>query len=85
MILQMSKLLDPIVWMDAACQVFYSLGLAFGSLIAFASYNPMHNNCKRDAIFMCLVTVFTATFATIDIFAVLGYKAVANFEKCVDQ
>ncbi|KAB7505937.1 Sodium-dependent neutral amino acid transporter B(0)AT3, partial [Armadillidium nasatum] len=82
---KMTKLLDPMVWMDAACQVFYSLGLAFGSLIAFASYNPMNNNCKRDAIFMCCITVFTATFATIDIFAVLGFKAVANFEKCVDH
>ncbi|XP_068202825.1 sodium- and chloride-dependent transporter XTRP3A isoform X2 [Palaemon carinicauda] len=81
----MSKLLNPTVWMDAACQVFYSLGLAFGSLIAFASYNPMKNNCKRDAIFMCCITVFTATFATIDIFAVLGYKAVANYDKCVDH
>lgn len=79
----MSKLLNPNVWLDAACQVFYSLGLAFGSLIAFASYNPMKNNCKRDAIFMCCITVFTATFATIDIFAVLGFKAVANYEKCI--
>ncbi|CAL4163651.1 unnamed protein product, partial [Meganyctiphanes norvegica] len=69
---KMEKLLDPTVWMDAACQVFYSLGLAFGSLIAFASYNPIKNNCKRDALFMCTITVFTATFATIDIFAVLG-------------
>lgn len=81
----MSKLLNPTVWMDAACQVFYSLGLAFGSLIAFASYNPMKNNCKRDAIFMCFITVFTATFATVDIFAVLGYKAVANYDKCVQH
>ncbi|KAG0718883.1 Sodium-dependent neutral amino acid transporter B(0)AT3 [Chionoecetes opilio] len=81
----MSKLLDPTVWMDAACQVFYSLGLAFGSLIAFASYNPMKNNCRRDALFMCVITVFTATFATIDIFAVLGFKAVANYEKCIDR
>lgn len=81
----MTKLLNPVVWMDAACQVFYSLGLAFGSLIAFASYNPMKNNCKRDAIFMCIITVFTATFATIDIFAVLGFKAVANYEKCIEH
>ena len=27
--------------------------------------------------------MFTATFATIDIFAVLGFKAVANYEKCI--
>uniref|UniRef100_A0A2P2I201 Sodium-dependent neutral amino acid transporter B(0)AT3-like n=2 Tax=Hirondellea gigas TaxID=1518452 RepID=A0A2P2I201_9CRUS len=79
----MSKLLNPNVWMDAACQVFYSLGLSFGSLIAFASYNPMKNNCKKDALFMCCITVFTATFATVDIFAILGFKAVINYEKCI--
>ena len=82
---QMEKLIDPTVWMDAATQVFYSLSVGFGSLIAFASYNPVNNNCKQDAIFMCTITVFTATFGAIDIFAVLGYKAVQNYNKCIAQ
>ena len=81
----MEKLIDPTVWMDAATQVFYSLSVGFGSLIAFASYNPVNNNCKQDAVFMCVVTVFTATFGAVDIFAVLGYKAVQNYNKCIAQ
>lgn len=79
---ELSKLGESDVWMAAATQVFYSLGLGFGSLIAFASYNPVKNNCKNDAIFMSAITVFTALFASIDIFAVLGHKAFVKQAEC---
>ena len=33
------RLLDPLVWKDAASQMFFSLGVSWGGLIMFGSYN----------------------------------------------
>ena len=43
----MVKLGDPQVWLDAANQVFFSYGLAFGSIISFGSYNTPDKNCVK--------------------------------------
>jgi len=82
-VLQVEKLLQPTVWLDAATQVFYSFGLAFGSLIAFGSYNPPKNNCVRDVILVSVANAFTAIYASVVIFAILGFKAMTNVDKCI--
>ena len=37
------RLLNASVWGDASSQIFYSFGLACGSLVALASYNKVYN------------------------------------------
>ncbi|NXQ34490.1 S6A19 protein, partial [Alaudala cheleensis] len=36
-----TELANPVTWLDAGAQVFYSFSLAFGGLISFSSYNSV--------------------------------------------
>eukprot|EP00111_Clytia_hemisphaerica_P022019 TCONS_00064735-protein len=69
------KLKDAKVWVAAATQIFYSLGIGFGSLIAFGSYNKVNNNIVRDAIALSLTNCMTSVFAGFVVFSVLGHMA----------
>ncbi|ETN67077.1 solute carrier family 6 (neurotransmitter transporter), invertebrate [Anopheles darlingi] len=80
---KVEKLLEPTVWLDAATQVFYSFGLAFGSLIAFGSYNTPKNNCVRDVLLVSVCNAITAIYASVVIFAILGYKATLGVDRCI--
>ncbi|KAK6968529.1 sodium-dependent dopamine transporter, partial [Biomphalaria glabrata] len=63
------------VWVDAANQVFFSLGPGFGVLLAFASYNPIHNNVYRDALLTSIINCSTSFFSGFIIFMILGYMS----------
>lgn len=77
------SILEPVVWLEAGTQIFFSLGLAFGGLIAFSSYNPANNNCYRDAILVSMTNCGTSMFAGVVVFSVIGFKATATFDACV--
>ncbi|XP_039617703.1 sodium-dependent neutral amino acid transporter B(0)AT2 [Polypterus senegalus] len=77
-------MLEPKVWREAATQVFFALGLGFGGVIAFSSYNKRDNNCHFDAVLVSFINFFTSVLATLVVFAVLGFKANIMNEKCVN-
>lgn len=79
---QWERLEDPVVWMDAAGQIFYSLGVGFGSLTLFSSGNAPRNNCYMDAIMVALGNCATSLWASIIMFSFFGFKANYKVHKC---
>ncbi|XP_036440532.1 sodium-dependent neutral amino acid transporter B(0)AT2 [Colossoma macropomum] len=77
-------MLEAKVWREAATQVFFALGLGFGGVIAFSSYNKRDNNCHFDAVLVSFINFFTSVLATLVVFAVLGFKANIMNAKCVE-
>ncbi|CAF3666325.1 unnamed protein product [Rotaria sp. Silwood1] len=63
------------VWMAAASQVTYSLGIAFGSIISYASFNKFKTNYFRMCMLVTACDCFTSIFAGCAIFSVLGYMS----------
>ncbi|XP_041758373.1 sodium- and chloride-dependent transporter XTRP3 [Coregonus clupeaformis] len=82
---KMEQLANPTTWINAATQIFFSLGLGFGSLIAFASYNQYNNNFEKQAIVVSMVNSGTSIFASIVTFSIYGFKATFNYESCLER
>nr|XP_054360793.1 sodium- and chloride-dependent transporter XTRP3 isoform X4 [Mirounga angustirostris] len=82
---KLEQLANPKAWINAATQIFFSLGLGFGSLIAFASYNEPSNDCQKHAIIVSLINSSTSVFASIVTFSIYGFKATFNYESCLNK
>ncbi|XP_032669815.1 sodium- and chloride-dependent GABA transporter ine isoform X2 [Odontomachus brunneus] len=63
---------DAKVWINAAAQVFNSVGIAFGSMICFASYNRFHNTILVDTVAVSLINAFSSLLVGIFSFATIG-------------
>ncbi|GFN92427.1 transporter [Plakobranchus ocellatus] len=81
---KIESLRDPKVWIDAAVQIFFSVGSGFGTHIAYASYNKFHNDCKRDCMITVVVNSFTSLFSGFVIFSYLGYMSLKT-HKDIDK
>ncbi|XP_052094515.1 sodium- and chloride-dependent glycine transporter 1-like isoform X3 [Mytilus californianus] len=79
-----SKLLKLQVWMEAAIQVFYSVGATWGPLFTMASFNKFKNNCLRDSIILSCIGEGTSIYAGLIIFTVLGFMS-ATFSLPLDK
>jgi len=73
-----SKLSNPKVWIDAYSQIFFTLSLGFGIMIAYASYLPGKANISRNAILTGLINSGYSLFAGLAVFSVLGFMATTH-------
>lgn len=73
--LQAKNLFDPQVWLEAASQIFFSLSIALGSLIALSSYTKPHYNTLKMTLVVCFTNSFTSIFSSIIVFSVIGFRA----------
>uniref|UniRef100_A0A8C5WIN4 Transporter n=1 Tax=Leptobrachium leishanense TaxID=445787 RepID=A0A8C5WIN4_9ANUR len=80
-----AELANPVTWLDAGTQVFYSFSLAFGGLISFSSYNSVHNNCEKDAVIISLINGFTSIYSATVIYSIIGFRATARYDDCFDS
>lgn len=67
-----SKLTDPHVWLAAFGQVFFSLSLGFGIMVAYASYLPKKSDITNNAMITAFINCGFSLLAGIIIFSVLG-------------
>lgn len=70
-----SHLKEPKVWMDAFGQIFFTLSLSFGIMIAYASYLPRKSQIVRDSCLIGFINCFFSVFAGLGVFSILGYMA----------
>ncbi len=73
-----SVLAKPKVWIDAYSQIFFTLSLGFGIMIAYASYLPRTANLSRNAILTGVINSSFSLFSGFAVFAVLGFMAASQ-------
>ena len=79
-----SALKKPSIWVDAFTQIFFTLSLAFGIMITYASYIPRKVDLLQDAVIVCLGNSLFSFFAGFAVFGTLGYMAVTTHQPVQD-
>lgn len=73
-----SQLAEPRVWIDAYSQIFFTLSLGFGIMIAYASYLPAKTDITRNAVITGFINCGYSLFAGFAVFSVLGFMATSE-------
>lgn len=68
-------LLNPELWQAAFTQVFFSLSVGFGVMIAYASFLPPKSDIVNNAFIIGLSDAITAFVGGFAVFSALGYYA----------
>jgi NSS family neurotransmitter:Na+ symporter len=70
-----SKLGDPSVWIAAYGQIFFSLSIAFGIMITYASYRRRRANQTTPGLVVGFANSSFELLAGIGVFSILGFMA----------
>ncbi len=73
-----AQLLKPTTWRFAFGQVFFSMSLAFGVMITYASFLHRKSDINNNAVIIGLGDLGTSFVAGIAVFAILGAMSVAS-------
>ncbi|MBV7363096.1 sodium-dependent transporter [Actinomycetaceae bacterium TAE3-ERU4] len=68
-------LLDDSVWIAAFSQIFYSLSIAFGIMVTYASYLPRRTNLNGTGFVAAFANSSFELLAGIGVFGALGFMA----------
>lgn len=63
------------IWIDAFSQIFFTLSLGFGIMVAYASYLPEKTPLIKDATIICISNCLFSIIAGFAVFGTLGYMA----------
>lgn len=70
-----ARLFDYRVWIDAYAQVFFTLSLGMGIMIAYASYMPEDSDITNNALITVFANSGVSFMAGFAVFGTLGYMA----------
>src|SRR5690606_30883992 len=70
-----AALANPNVWIAAYSQIFFSLSIAFGIMITYASYRRRRSNLTTPGLVVAFANSSFELLAGIGVFATLGFFA----------
>ncbi|MFH1917343.1 MAG: sodium-dependent transporter [Nanoarchaeota archaeon] len=70
-----AALLDFEVWTAAISQIFFTLSLAFGIMIAYASFNKEKSDITKNAVIIAIANSTISIIAGFAVFSTLGFMA----------
>ena len=72
---QWDKILQPGVWYAAITQMFFSLGIYFGTIVTYAGYNKFEHNVSRASHIVTTLDTFTSILSGCTVFGIIGHLA----------
>ena len=70
-----SKILDFDIWVGAYGQIFFTLSLGFGIMIAYSSYLPKKSDVVKNGIIAGIANSVFSIIVGFGVFGILGYMA----------